>query len=261
MFYNVLGVKTLMHQITTTRKRRRLLGDIYTDASLEEMAVITEAEHYLDLRYVYLLALAIAGVKPVEGAPEAILEANIGAESTKFVQVPLDLVTAYHSRATRCCRTMPPEARLKWLESMDTQEGATWVHLFRNSDDTLGKVIKEVMMQRYLHWEVRLEIQAPPPQMARERLAQPAVSGGKGLLALEAPQAAIPRPGHYKLGHTCVATQFRDGTKLCDLFQKGVCSKGAQCTRGKHQCGFIKQPGARPCGSPNHGAGTHIDKA
>ena len=62
------------------------------------------------------------------------------------------------------------ESQLAWLEYQDIQERAQWVPAFRDSDKTLGTVIKEIMQQRDAHWSAN-KSQGPPPDEAHARTA------------------------------------------------------------------------------------------
>ena len=52
-----------------------------------------------------------------------------------------------------------------------------------------------------------------------------------------------------------VAKVMRDGTTLCQGFQRGDCKQKGKCTTGAHRCGVITK-GDRVCGAPGHGAHT-----
>ena len=114
--------------------------------------------HYIDKLFSYLLALAISGSVPVQPPPQE--QESIGADSTRFALVPLDVVYAYYWRAKRAAQAVPAASRLAWLERVDTAERAVWVSEFRDSDKGLGTVINEVFTQRDAHWEAN--VAAPP---------------------------------------------------------------------------------------------------
>ena len=56
-------------------------------------------ETYLDRLFTLLLAYALGGVKALDNAPSAKEEDVLGADTTKFVFVPLDVVMRYHGDA------------------------------------------------------------------------------------------------------------------------------------------------------------------
>ena len=95
-------------------------------------------ETYLDRLFTLLLAYALGGVKALDNAPPAKEEDALGADTTKFVYVPLDVVMRYHARARRTSASLPYASRLAWLQQRDTEERADWVSRFRESNLTLG---------------------------------------------------------------------------------------------------------------------------
>ena len=76
-------------------------------------------DKYMDHLYTYLLALAIAGAQKSPGAPT--VQEVVGAESTDYVQVPLDLLHSYFWRARRASQYVPEYNRLAWIERLDTE--------------------------------------------------------------------------------------------------------------------------------------------
>jgi len=142
--FNVRSVKNLMHQVTTTRKRKMLATDLYMYED-EPVAVQKDAhytvEAYLAQLYTYLLALAIAGSAKVSGAPAS---EEFGSDSTSFVVAPWDVLEAYYFRACRAAKTVPEALRADWLERMDVAERGVWVEKFRMGEQTIGTVVKTV---------------------------------------------------------------------------------------------------------------------
>ena len=137
MTFNIASVKTLNYQITTTRKRRKLADALYFDVDDERLHHPQDTFQYLEKLKVYLLALAYAGIGAAQQPPKPPAEeARLGAVSTEFVEVPLDVVDAYHQRATRCAAQQSAGNRLTWLKKIDEQERSEWVGMFRNSQLT-----------------------------------------------------------------------------------------------------------------------------
>eukprot|EP00435_Cladocopium_sp_Y103_P053820 s37_g17.t1 len=159
----------------------------------------------------------MAGCAGVTGAPEAIQENNLGADTTKFVAVPLDVVFKYFFRAKRSSAALPANARLQWLQPRDLEERSEWVSKFRESTSTLGQVIQEVYTSRDAHWAATAV--APAPKKPNEPAAGSANSPVK-------PSGA---PGQMTLGKPIngkpVALTMKDGTKLCAQFQRNGCKK------------------------------------
>ena len=109
--FNVWRVKSLQFQLTTSQKKRKL-GDslFFEDGDDEDMA--HDIDNYLDRLFTLLLAYAMAGCAGVTGAPEATQELNLGADTTKFVGVPLDVVYRYFFRAKRSVAALPMHQRM-----------------------------------------------------------------------------------------------------------------------------------------------------
>lgn len=124
--FNVWKVRSLQFQLHTTNRKRKLGDNLYTEDLEEEDAM--------------------AGTSAV--APPPGTDEGLGADTTKFVEVPLDVVLAYFYRAKRTAGQLPHGKRLSWLQRRDAEERAEWVSRFRESHDTLGHVIKETMVAR-----------------------------------------------------------------------------------------------------------------
>ena len=130
-------------------------------------------ESYLDRLQILLTAYALAGVQAVAGSPPANSENTVGADTTQFVQAPLDVVMEYFYRAKRSVSQIQPQKRLAWLQHRDTEERAVWVSKFRESTKTLGSVVREVMNLRDAHW---IPVQASASgEASSASLAKPAV--------------------------------------------------------------------------------------
>ena len=95
---------------------------------------------------------SMAGSAGLSKAPAAASEASLGADSTKFVSVPLDVMQAYFYRAKRTTCTLPVSKRLNWLQARDTEERSEWVSRFRESALSLGQVVREAFVMRDAHW-------------------------------------------------------------------------------------------------------------
>ena len=52
-----------------------------------------------------------------------------------------------------------------------------------------------------------------------------------------------------------VAKVMKDGTILCQNYQRGECKQKGKCANGAHRCGVIIR-GERVCGAPGHTAAT-----
>ena len=109
-----------------------------------------------------MIAYSMAGSAGLSKAPAAASEASLGADSTKFVSVPLDVMQAYFYRAKRTTCTLPVSKRLNWLQARDTEERSEWVSRFRESALSLGQVVREVFVMRDAHWLPPTSTADPP---------------------------------------------------------------------------------------------------
>ena len=90
--YNIWRVKTLQFQLTTSQKKRKLSEGLFIEDDEDEEVVAHDVDNYLDRLFTLLLAYAMAGCAGVTGAPDAAQELNLGADTVKFVNVPLDVI-------------------------------------------------------------------------------------------------------------------------------------------------------------------------
>ena len=105
--YNIWRVKTLQFQLTTSQKKRKLSDGLFIKDGEDEEIVAHDVDNYLDRLFTLLLAYAMAGCAGVTGAPDAAQELNLGADTTKFVNVPLDVIYKYYFSAKRSIMVMP----------------------------------------------------------------------------------------------------------------------------------------------------------
>ena len=95
---------------------------------------------------------------------DATKEQTLGADSTEYVEVPLDVMLQYFYRAKRAVAGLPVGKRLVWLQARDSDERSEWVTKFREGTRSLGAVVKELMASRDAHWlpHVVADNQLPP---------------------------------------------------------------------------------------------------
>jgi len=266
--YDVWKVKTLRHQVMTTKKRRQVGTDLYMFE--DEAEVKPEAhgvEKYLAMLHTYLLALSIAGSSKVQGAP---VEEAFGSDSTKFVKVPWDVLQSYHFRASRTVMAVPEATRLAWLEERDIADRSAWVSQYREGDEPLGQVVQSIMERRGAHWDtpvqnmiVRPDASSQPQhpgtaQSSKKPKRDRQKGQGKGKLQKGQQKGYTPPPpppsNPKKMVPGTVATTLRNGTVLCPDFNKGKCyTKGPSCGKGVHKCAKVLRSG-KPCGMAFHGA-------
>ena len=246
--FSVWKVKSLQFQLHTTNRKRKLSENLFTEEHAEDDATPQNWETYLDKLHTLMIAYAMAGTSalPLSPLPAPQSDAALGADSTQFVAIPLDIVMAYFFRAKRTSAALPAGKRLEWLQARDTDERAEWVSKFRESTLPLGAVIKEIMTTRDAHWILA-------PAMCAAVAEVPSASGGGGSPPKQsgASQFSLGKP----INGRPVAKVMKDGTKLCQAFQHGQCKSKSGCTLGQHRCGLVTKK-ERVCGSPGHGATT-----
>ena len=137
--------------------------------------------------------------------------------------MPLDLLMMYFWRARRSAARQPQSSRLQWLEAIDVEERSVWVAAFRETNKTLGQVIKETMQMRDAHWLPRFGATDIPPPHVPALTAKQTLAVSNGVSS-----ATVPQPkgkGKAGKGNTIkgkqVATCLKDRTKLCMPFQSG----------------------------------------
>ena len=129
----VWKVKSLQRQLLTTNKKRKLGDGLFTEEPELEEAGPRDAEHYLERLHTFMIAYALVGTSRVTGAPPQKEEEVMGADTTKFVAVPLDILMKYVARAKRVTLQLPVPQRLTWLQTKDTEERC------QSSESLLGR--------------------------------------------------------------------------------------------------------------------------
>ena len=231
---DVWDVRSIFNQRTSTAKRRRVAGSLYIseqgdedDAGPGEQTWVT----YLQQLRVCLYALALPGAAAVDPAPS---ERETPERSADFVQVPLDVLLKYWFRCEKLALQLPERLRLQHIQNLDRVERGEWAQRFANGTCTLGQCVLTVFRDRDARW------MAPPP----EPPAPPANRRGSPTEQPLAP--ADPNAGQF-------AKELRDGTRLCQHWQTGKCTKqhDVNCNNGKHKCAVTFRSG-RVCGAPDH---------
>lgn len=215
--FQVWKVRSLQFQLHTTNKKRKLGDNLFTEEHEDDDATPKDWESYMDKLLTLLLAYAMAGTAAIPGGTGgAAIPDTLGSDSCLAVEVPLDVVMAYYFRAKRTSSQLPLSKRLAWVQHRDMEERSEWVARFRESQATLGVIIKEVMAQRDAHW---VALSWGPPEVT------PPAAGG---------DSAQP-------------------TKLCQNFQQGTCKNKTPCAQGQHRCALVTRK-ERVCGAAGHGA-------
>ena len=253
MIYNLWLVRNLEYQLTSSKKRKRVGDGLYVDDPDEVVAGSHDFDEYLDKLFTYLLALAISGSGAAPGGADAAREAALGAETTQFVLVPLDICYAYFWRARRASQLQPAASRLQWLMRVDTAERSQWVSRFREGDKTLGVVIRETMQQRDAHWAVspviEFEQKAPRAGTPPKPPPPPAVAPPVVKQEVITPEKAAREQTIF--GRK-VRLIMKDGQALCLPFQHRQCVT-SNCAKGLHKCAVVVSGEGRVCGG-NHPA-------
>ena len=240
--YDIWKVRSLKHQVTTTRKRKQVGDGLFTfEEDMHSEASRTVSVYMANL-HTYLLALAITGTTKKSDAPD---KETFGSDALKFVAAPWDILESYYFRAVESIAAIPEVSRMAWLERADLAERAVWVSTFRDGEDTIGEVIKQTMDRRGAHWDPPA---LPPPtyhqQQSPRRDQQQSQKGqaGKGGKPEQARSSGQQsgQPQQPRLPAGTVAAHLRSGAKICPDFQKMQCKvKGPQCPKGLHKCGLV----------------------
>ena len=124
------------------------------------------AEDYFGALWTYILGLARAGVEEVQDRPEA--DETNDSQTYDYVQIPLDVLINYHSRAKRFAASLPRNRAFAILRDTDETERLLWTERARGPK--VDMTIHEIMMERTHVWvwhDKALEMQsAAPPQPA-----------------------------------------------------------------------------------------------
>ena len=242
--FNVWKVRSLQFQLGTSQKKRRLGDGLFTEEAETEESYTADCDTYLNKLHTLLIAYSLAGCQPMPGVADATKEQTLGADSTEYVEVPLDTMLQYFYRAKRAVSGLPVNKRLAWLQARDSDERSEWVTKFREGTRSLGAVVKELMASRDAHW-------LPHVVSDNQSVAAPVVTPN--------PAGAAPKPASKSkflpgpvINGKPTAKQMRDGLRLCEGFNKGTCSN-KNCGNGAHRCSVILRA-ERVCGSPAHPA-------
>ena len=240
--FSMWHVRTLTHQITSTRKRRKLGHELYLMDDEQGADPARSPEQYLLNLQTYLIALAMVGA--ARAPSDRQTTETLSTDSVDFVQIPWDVLQQYYYRAVLKSADIPFSQRLRWLEARDTTDRALWVSAFRESSRSLGSIIRDMHVSRDPHWCPPME---PMPQAP---LSVPALR--------DVPKRDKRNKGRHKGDNRqpakpVFAAQLKDKTKLCPAYQYANCkASGAKCDRGFHRCGKVLASG-RICGM-NHPA-------
>ena len=106
---------------------------------------------YFGRMRIYFMCLAIVGAAPRQGAPGS--PEDLGTDATDYIQVPWDLLLKYQARAEKAAGGAPLQSRMLAVTGLDVEERGQWAHRFATeTTKTLGKIIKELMIEREALW-------------------------------------------------------------------------------------------------------------
>ena len=116
--FNIWKVRSLQFQLHTSTKKRKVGENLFTEDKEDEEQCDQDWETYLNKLHTLLLAYAMAGSSSLAPpAGDAIGFDSLGADATKYLEVPLDVAMAYFWRAKRTTCVLPMSKRLQWLKS------------------------------------------------------------------------------------------------------------------------------------------------
>ena len=185
-------------------------------------------EDYLSALWTYILGLARAGVEKVQGRPDA--DETNDSQTYDYVQIPLDVLFNYHSRAKRFAASLPKRRAFAILKSTDEAERLLWSERARGPK--VGMIIHEIMMERAHAWVWHGEAW----------VMQPTTSPGPAT-ALGAPRHADVTPKEVGTW----ATELKDSRTLCQAYQRQQCTDNP-CPRGAHACAVVLRASGFTCG-------------
>ena len=252
---NLWHVKTLVNQLRTAPKRQKVTEklELVETAADVDVEVPETLVQYLANMFTYCLAWARAGCDKLSSAPSDFKRTT---DTALVINVPLDIMMAYHDRAQRMAfrmlRFRGEAETLAWVLSNDEEERAAWTDQFRHSDLTLGQVVQKVMRQREASWTPPAALttsersggQAGGGGGGKPQLAAKG-SGGSGLVKVKAEAGVSSSAQSFETVET-----MTDGRLLCADFNRGKCNS-KDCPKGLHLCNRKCRSG-RACGFNNH---------
>jgi len=252
---NLWQVKTLVNQLRTAPKRQKVTEklELVETAADVDVEVPETLMQYLSNLFTYSLAWARAGCDKLVSAPKDFKRTT---DTALVINVPLDIMMAYHDRAQRMSyrmlRNRGEAETLAWLIGNDEEERSAWTDQFRHSELTFGQIVQKVMRQREASW-------IPPAAVTTsERSGGQAGRGGGGKPPPPAKGSGGGGPVKVKteVGTASSAQKFEtvemmsNGKALCADYNKGKCN-ARNCSKGLHLCNRRCRNG-RACGFNNH---------
>jgi hypothetical protein len=241
-------LKTLYSAICSDKKRKRVAVDLYFEEESDvHNTTNTDVHEYLAAMYSLCIGLAVAGSQSISSDREPR-----GSDTTKFVECPLDILLRYHHRAAVAARSLPYRVAITWLRERDIAERAIWVEKHRQTQQSLGVIVKDTYQETASLW-------VPPPNLKVQALQafqpikdKPAYEKKPQLDKRERPQERPPQHREKPAQDRRVLLEkMNDGRKLCKNFQLGKCDD--PCKNGElHICADRTHNG-RACGMQHQG--------
>ncbi len=158
-------------------------------------------------------------------------EEELGTDSTLYVHVPLDVVLSYLTRAETTSGKVPYAQRLHWLKTRDVDERTLWISKFKNSQLTLGAVIKQTFSERSGVW-----IYDPPASQEADKDRDKDKQGNKRKF--------------QELDEKNFCRETSDGKRICPAYNRGQCRNW--CPKGELHVCSAKLRNGRACGMRGH---------
>ena len=180
--FAMYGKRVASRRFRSSLRLRRVRSCLELDT---EFRGIRSAGNYLCQLKLHMLELAKGGCVGIENERGVALEmkdCTHGEDITKYLMVPYDTVSLYHSRAVRQASLVVSEERLEWLQSVDVPEREMWVYKIHNTLLPLGQIISQTMTERAAFWVPPKSIQIghlkAKPNIWRGAFDAPVKGGG-----------------------------------------------------------------------------------
>ena len=248
-----LKVRTVASQLRSERKTVPITATLQlVEAEAKEPDSTANVVNYLRGLHILLVAFSKAGSTPVAPAPDA--RESRGADTTLYVECPLDVMLRYHQRATTALAQIHPARQFEWLKSRDEAERAAWVERHRGSCLSLGNIVQTLYKEREAAWmpDATL-VDAPARSSNWNGIPENAFPRGKkrgneGKAKQQPKGQQKDRPA----GASKVVNTTKDGRQICIKYNLGKCSEPCPEKR-LHVCNASVK-GGRACGLRGHTA-------
>lgn len=231
--FPVLKVRTLTHQVLQEKKRTKIADKLSIELQDDEEVADSDVASYLRCLWTFLIAVARAGVHPLN--PQPVGPEVVGSDSTLYVEAPLDVLLAYHTRATRSVAQVAISRQFDWLKSRDEAERQQWIERHRGGSSSIGAVVAKTSMEREALWLVS---EADRSHAGIKR--QPSEH-----------LAPSPKPTKQAGGKLLTVATTLDGQPICSKWNVHQCRE--PCPEKKlHVCNAQTKVNGRACGLRNH---------